>query len=77
MPAANPVMWPSGEQTSIVSLSSRPKRPASAMLQAIRVFRQCITPLGEPVVPEVNIKTAISSGGSAPISPIGGGSRRS
>ena len=59
MPAAKPVMWPSGEQTSIVSLVSRPKRPASATLQASSVLRQCMTPLGEPVVPEVNISTAI------------------
>ena len=46
-------------QTSIVSFASRPKRPASAMLQASSVLRQCMTPLGEPVVPEVNISTAI------------------
>ena len=36
-----------------------------------------MTPLGEPVVPDVNISTAISSAGIAPISPIGGGGRRS
>src|SRR6266436_4666200 len=51
MPAAKPVIWPSGEQTSIVSFASRPKRPASAMLQANSVLRQCMTPLGEPVRP--------------------------
>ncbi len=77
MPAAKPVMWPSGEQTSIVSVASRPKRPPSPMQQPISVLRQCITPFGEPVVPDVNISTAIRSAGIAPITPTGGGPRRS
>ena len=42
-------------------------------VQAISVFRLCIAPLGEPVVPDVNISTAISSGGRAPIPPMGAG----
>ena len=36
-----------------------------------------MTPFGDPVVPDVNISTAIWSAGSAPISPTGGGSSRS
>ena len=36
-----------------------------------------MTPFGDPVVPEVNISTAIASPGSAPISPTGGGGSRS
>jgi len=77
IPAAKPVMWPSGEQTNSLSPPSSLNRSASEMLQAISVFRQCMTPLGEPVVPDVNISTAISSAGSAPISPAGGGGKRS
>ena len=77
IPAAKPVMCPSGEQTSMVSPESSPKRPARATLQAISVLRQCITPLGDPVVPEVNMSTAISSAGRAPMSPAGEGGRRS
>ena len=55
-------MWPTGEATSSTSLESSPNLPDRALQQAISEFEVCMTPLGSPVVPEVNISTAMSSG---------------
>src|SRR6266849_5375172 len=54
-------MCPTGEATSRTSLVSSPNLPDSALLQAISEFDVCATPFGSPVVPDVNIRTAMSS----------------